>query len=45
MWSSINNDLKQRIINAGTSNDIENFTQLAAEIYGLNKYERRLLEK
>jgi hypothetical protein len=45
MWSSINNDLKQRIINAGTSNDIENFTQLAAEIYGLNKYERKLLEK
>ena len=45
IWSSINNDLQQRIIDAGTSNDIANFTQLAAEIYGLNKYEQRLLEK
>ncbi|MBL3601804.1 MAG: Eco57I restriction-modification methylase domain-containing protein [gamma proteobacterium endosymbiont of Lamellibrachia anaximandri] len=39
LWDSIDGDLKNRMIEAGVSNDTASFNQLACEMYGLNKKE------
>lgn len=42
IWSSVDNELKARMIEAGLSNDIACFTALTCEMYGLNNKENQL---
>lgn len=42
-WDSINDELKERMIEAGVSNDTVSFTSLACEMYGLNKKEKLIV--
>lgn len=43
-WSSIDKDLKDRIISAGKDNNIEYYTSLTYEVYKLSEKEKMLLE-
>lgn len=42
-WSSIDDDLKAKMIKAGVSNETSSFTALTSEMYGLNEKEKLIV--
>jgi predicted RNase H-like nuclease len=43
LWSCVEDKLKEKMIEAGMSNNIASFTELACEMYGLNKKEIKIV--
>jgi len=42
-WNSIDEDLKNRMIGAGTTNDLAKYSKLACEMYGLSDKEKMIV--